>query len=133
MAAGNDYVNGGVGYPGCVSSAITVASSTDSARAERVSSFFSPLVDLLAPGETIVSSVPGGRYRALAGTSMAAAQVSGAWAALRSADPRASVSRVEQALEGTGRPLREADTRLVRPRIDVGRAAGALRGGAPAS
>jgi subtilisin family serine protease len=135
VATGNDYADDAVGYPGCVSSAIAVASSTDSARSERVSSFsnFSPLVDLVAPGETILSSVPGGRFRALSGTSMAAPHVAGAWAALKSADPRASVSRIEGLLESTGRPLRDAGARLTRPRLDVGRAAAALRGRVPTS
>lgn len=140
IASGNDGYDGAVSYPGCVSTAITVGASTDGGP-EEVAYFSnsSPLVDLLAPGETIRSAAPGGGFRTESGTSMATPHVAGAWAVLKSARGGASVSAVEQAFESTGRRLRDAGAGVTRPRLDVDDALQALRaaraagGAAPAS
>lgn len=71
--------------PGCVASAITVGATTDD---DQLSAFTNrgPLLDLLAPGTSIVSSVPGDGYASKNGTSMAAPHV-----VRRSRDPAAGV------------------------------------------
>ncbi|MFJ4435620.1 S8 family peptidase [Streptomyces sp. NPDC088923] len=78
VAAGNDGYADAVNAPGCVPSAITVGASTDD---DQLATFTNrgPLVDLLAPGTSIVSSLPGGKYGSMNGTSMATPHVTGAW------------------------------------------------------
>jgi hypothetical protein len=132
IAAGNNGFNSSVGSPGCISSAITVASSTK----QDVRSSFSnwgDLIDVVAPGSQIFSSyVSGGSntfYDSLSGTSMASPMVAGAWAALRSARPNATVSQIEAALESTGLPISSAG--FTKPRIRVDQALAALGGGGP--
>ena len=120
IAAGNEGSNVGVSNPACISTAIAVGSTTDFG-AEVVSSFSnsSALVDLLAPGQLITSSIPPSTFLELQGTSMAAPHVAGAFAALRSKYPTRSVFEIEQALVATGRQIIDPDNVLVRPRIDL--------------
>ena len=85
-----------------------------------------PQVDLLAPGVAINSSVPGGNFEAFNGTSMATPHVAGAFAALRSLAPRATVADIERALSATGVAVGD------RPRIAMLAAARALQAQATA-
>jgi subtilisin family serine protease len=88
-AAGND---GGpadrVGYPGKYPEVITVAATDIN---QYVASFSSrgPAVDVAAPGDNIVSSLPNGRYAEWDGTSMATPMAAGV-AALYVANARAA-------------------------------------------
>ena len=84
ISSGNSFFEDSTGAPGCISTAITVASST---KADARSSFSNtaPWVDLIAPGSDIFSSVPGGGFDSKSGTSMAAPTVAGAWAVMRDA------------------------------------------------
>jgi hypothetical protein len=68
-----------------------------------------PQLSLVAPGESILSSVPGGSYATLSGTSMAAPHVTGAWAVLKQHKPSASVDELLDALRSTGTAI--TDTR----------------------
>src|SRR5262249_43999595 len=81
----------------------------------------SPLLSLLAPGSSILSSVPGGSFDIYDGTSMAAPHVSGAWAILRQAMPSATLDQLLTLFQQTGVPI--TDTRygagLTKPRIAV--------------
>ena len=120
IASGNAGDPGGVSAPGCITSAITVAATTKS---DVISDFSTllPLVDLLAPGSSINSSVPGGRFEFFSGTSMATPHVAGAFAAIRSRLPDATVNAIETALKTTGRLVTDnrGGTPLVKPRIRV--------------
>jgi subtilisin family serine protease len=126
IASGNDGYTDSVSAPGCISSAITVGSSTDSSFgvADRVSSFSNSavMIDLLAPGQYIRSSVPGGGYSSWHGTSMATPHVAGAWALLMSATNTATVTEVEEALETTGTMITDTTNSLSKPRIWVNKA-----------
>ena len=129
IAAGNDSLNTEVGSPGCISGAITVASST---KADVRSSFsnWGSLIDVVAPGSSIYASYTNNGnigYASLNGTSMATPHVAGAWAALRSAVPNATVSQIETALENTG--LGITSSGVTKPRIRVDQALTALGGG----
>jgi len=85
-------------------------------------------LDLLAPGSAIESSVPGGAYGMMYGTSMAAPHVAGAWAALRQLEPDASVDQILDVLESSGRWIPDEDGGMHRPIIDVQLAADFLGG-----
>ena len=118
-AAGNDSVATGIAAPACISSAIGVGASTDTGDAVWVRSNAGPPMDLFAPGTNISSSVPGGGFSPATGTSMATPHVAGAFAALRQADPAASVSTLVGALTSTGVPLTDGRTGSVFPRLEV--------------
>jgi len=81
---------------------VAVAASDAGGALARISSFGSP-VDLVAPGDTIISTAMGGGYEWRTGTSMAAPMVAGAAALLRSAAPGADWRAIEAALLGSAR------------------------------
>ena len=59
-------------------------------------------VDLIAPGKCIMSTVPGGGYMYMSGTSMAAPTVTGAVALYKSSRPNATPAEVREALRYLG-------------------------------
>ncbi|MGQ3154645.1 S8 family serine peptidase [Neoaquamicrobium sediminum] len=127
VSAGNEAYDSSVGAPACISSVITVASSTKS-DARSWFSNWGPLIDLVAPGTSIYSSYVDrnhyGRFAYLSGTSMAAPHVTGAWATLRSAFPNATVDQILAALQSTGTNI--TNGKLAKKRINVNRARLAL-------
>ena len=120
IASGNNGSVSQIGKPSCISSAVSVGSTTDS---DQVSSFsnVAPILSLFAPGSSINSSVPGGGYSNFNGTSMATPHVAGAFAILKQAAPTASVTALLTALQQTGQPI--TDTRsggsVTKPRIRI--------------
>jgi subtilisin family serine protease len=64
-------------------------------------------LSLFAPGESITSSVPGGLFTALSGTSMAAPHVAAIAALLLSLDPTMNPTEVEYVLRRTARDTAE--------------------------
>ncbi|MGH9195209.1 MAG: S8 family peptidase, partial [Acidimicrobiia bacterium] len=125
-ATGNNGSLTSIGSPACISSAVSVASTT---KMDVVSSFsnVAPFLSLFAPGDDITSSVPGGSYSASSGTSMAAPHVAGGWAVLKQAAPSASVDSILSALQETG--LLVTDTRgsgVTKPRVGLNQALSAL-------
>jgi subtilisin family serine protease len=119
IASGNNGYLNGISSPGCISSAISVASTTKS---DQVSSFsnVAPFLSLFAPGSNIRSSLAGTTFGSLSGTSMATPHVAGAFAVLRQARPTASVTQLLGAMQSTGLPI--ADVLTTRPRLRVGQA-----------
>ncbi len=109
VASGNDGNGSAISSPACISSAISVGSIDKSNQVSYFSNVAS-FLSLFAPGEAMHSSVPGGGFADLSGTSMATPHVSGAWAIARQAAPAASVSAVLAAMRATGKPI--TDTRL---------------------
>src|SRR5262249_1562792 len=92
VASGNDTFIDGLCSPACFSSSVSVGSSGDGSLGtapDSISSFSnsSYFLNLLAPGQWIQSSVPGGGFLNKQGTSMAAPHVAGAWAVLKSKVP----------------------------------------------
>ncbi|MDH3890339.1 MAG: S8 family peptidase [candidate division Zixibacteria bacterium] len=59
--------------------------------------------NVTAPGVSIYSSVPGGSYQAMTGTSMAAPQVAGLVALMRQKNPSATVEQIKTAILSTAR------------------------------
>ena len=109
ISSGNDGFTDGIGTPGCVSTAIAVGSTT---KQDAISSFSnsSPMVELLAPGEAINSSVTGNGFGLKSGTSMAAPHVTGAWAILKQQSPSATVPQILTALSASGLSITDAQT-----------------------
>lgn len=120
-AAGNDGFTNAVSTPACLSNAISVGSVGD---ADAPSSFSNSadFLDLLAPGETIVSAADGGGTRVASGTSMATPHVTGAIAAIREAVPDATVDEIENALVLSGQPILDERNDVTTPRIRVDQA-----------
>ena len=127
ISAGNDSLEDAVGAPACISHAITV-SSVDRA-SDDVSPFSNSalMVDVLAPGERIVSAVPNGLFGRMSGTSMAAPHVAGAIALLRSINPYASVDYIEQHIKDYGIEVTDTANELTFPRLDVFAAGSEMR------
>ncbi len=101
IASGNESLKNAVGAPGCISTAVTVSSTTDS---DAISGFsnMSSTVDLLAIGSSVDSSVPGTGTANFNGTSMATPQVAGAFAALASLPTNPDIGAIELALVDHG-------------------------------
>ncbi|MGH6815905.1 MAG: S8 family peptidase [Hyphomicrobiaceae bacterium] len=118
ISSGNSGLSDSVGAPGCISTAITIGSTT---KTDTVSLFSnsSSLVDLLAPGSDIVSSVTGGGFRSLSGTSMAAPQVAGVFASLRSRNRTVTVAQALAALQTSGMAIADPRNSLIHRRINV--------------
>jgi uncharacterized repeat protein (TIGR01451 family) len=138
VSSGNNGSKDSISWPACISSAVSVGSTTQS---DGLSSFSNSasFLSLLAPGgeveSGIVSSVPGGGFDADWGTSMAAPHVAGAWALLKQKYPEASVDTILSALQGTGTPVTDTrglfgGTGITKPRINIADAATKLEPGA---
>ncbi|HXG70650.1 MAG TPA: S8 family serine peptidase [Gemmatimonadaceae bacterium] len=136
ISAGNGDRNGGftaaLSSPACISSAVSVGSTMDgsngAAPTDGVSAFSNSasFLSLLAPGQSINSSIPGGGFSNFQGTSMAAPHVAGAWALLKSRYPGATVSQVLDALSSTGLSVTDSKNGITKKRISVAEAMIAL-------
>ncbi len=119
IAAGNSGA-AAVANPGCISSAVTVGATTDD---DGIASFSNrgTLLDVLAPGVDITSSVPDDAWATLSGTSMAAPHVAGALALLRQHAPNLPTASLVQDLRSSGKPVTytSAGARVTTRRIDV--------------
>ncbi len=118
IASGNDGHTDGISSPACISTAISVGSTTKS---DIVSDFSNSanILHLLAPGSNINSSVLNGQFGSKSGTSMAAPHVAGAWAIMTQKNPNASVSQTLQAFQSTGTMITDSRNGLVKPRINI--------------
>lgn len=123
IASGNDGYTSSLSSPACISSAISVGSTNDGDAfpIDFVSNFSNSasILNLLAPGELIISSVPGGSYDNEQGTSMAAPMVAGAWAVMKQRFPTESVTQILTRLKYGGVQVLDSRNGLVKPRIKL--------------
>jgi hypothetical protein len=110
VASGNDFLTGRVGFPACVSSAVSVgASDLDDDLADFGNR--GPGLDLVAPGAREGNGavtglvIPGSPVTSWAGTSFAAPRVAGAFALLGRMFPKASVDQLTGFLREIGVPV----------------------------
>lgn len=104
VAAGNSGDNAEGYFPAGYAEPITVASINDSLQASDFSNYGSP-IDIAAPGEQVVSTVPDQQYEAYDGTSMATPFVAGAAALVKLTHPDWNVDQVRHALENTAKDI----------------------------
>lgn len=120
IASGNSSFTNGVGSPACISSAVTVGSTTKSDTVSSFSNSGEP-IDLLAPGSDITSSVTSSTtaFGVKSGTSMATPMVAGAWAVLKQHKPTATVAEIQTVLQNTGVSITDTRNNLTRKRISL--------------
>jgi subtilisin family serine protease len=104
VAAGNNNTNACSASPAGAVQAITVGATTVSVKDDNTDdarsdfSNWGPCVDILAPGTSVISSWPDGKYRSISGTSMASPHVAGVAAAYLGLHPTASPDDVRKYL-----------------------------------
>ena len=131
ISSGNNGFTDAICGAACMSSAISVGSTDDGSggtTADVVSEFSNSasILNLLAPGRAINSSVPGGGFEVLSGTSMAAPHVAGAFAVLKSKLPSLTVDQMLAALTTTGVLVVDSRNGLAKPRIQLDAALNSL-------
>ncbi len=138
VASGNEAHEDGISYPACASKAISVGGVYD-ANVGSVTWGGAPptcrdetttadqivchtnrdeILDLLAPGAFITSTIPGG-FDTYGGTSMAAPHVAGVAALLLEADSGLTPTQLRDILKDTGVSILDSETSLTFPRIDA--------------
>jgi len=117
VASGNDGSKIALGVPACTSNAVSVGATNKSTDAIATFSNSNQQLSLLAPGVSINSSVPGGGFASLSGTSMATPHVAGAFAVVRQQHPSWSVADIAGVLRATGLPLSDPGNGVSTPRI----------------
>jgi subtilisin family serine protease len=102
IAAGNNGYDNMISTPGCISSAVTVGATNDD---DSVASYSNRgrLLDVLAPGTSITSSVPDDAWDTYNGTSMATPHVVGTLALMRQHSPWRSIASLVADLKSTGK------------------------------
>ena len=127
-AAGNDGNNNDgrmAAYPASYDSPsiIAVAATDRFDELAGFSNYGARSVDVGAPGVGILSTVPGGEYAVLEGTSMAAPHVAGAVALVAAANPGASAATIRQTILATAERLPSLRGQVATGgRLDVGAA-----------
>jgi hypothetical protein len=124
IASGNSSFRDGMGAPACISTSVSVGATDDS---DNVASFsnVASFLDIYAPGVSIESSTVPNAYSFYNGTSMSTPHVAGAFAAMRSRFPTASIATLESIMKSTGTPVndnRSGGTVTNIPRLDIGAA-----------
>jgi thermitase len=127
FAAGNDGTSNDAApeYPAAFTNTniISVAAVTTTGALASFSNYGVKSVDLGAPGDGILSTYLGSKYKVLSGTSMAAPIVAAAAAMLRSRDAHLSYGQIRSALLSSTRPDPALAGKVAHPGVvDVGSA-----------
>ena len=121
VSSGNDSHPHGLSEPACVPGVVSVGNvnSSDQVASDSNSSSY---LSLLAPGDPVRSSVPGGGFAFMRGTSMAAPHVTGAFALMKQAHANAGVSEIVARMRQTGKPVFDPKAGRTTPRLNIDRA-----------
>lgn len=136
FAAGNDSNNNDKrpAYPASydLPNIVAVAATDRNDRLASFSNYGATSVDLGAPGVDIFSTVPGGKYRSLSGTSMACPHVTGATGLLLSQEPTLTNEQLKELLLGTTDKVAALEGKTVTGgRLNVNNALEKLTGAEP--
>ena len=119
IASGNEYHSNGISYPGCSPNATSVGATDDF---DVIAGFTNtgPILDVLAPGVNIYSTIIGNSYGTKSGTSMATPHVAGAATLLRQYDNNLMPDEIKSLLKNNpGKYVTDPDNGLVFPRINI--------------
>lgn len=118
VAAGNEGLKNEIAFPACLNEAIAVGATTIS---NNIADFSNSnnLLDILAPGVGITSSLIGGGSITQTGTSAATPIAAGVAALMLEANPTLTPTLIETIMENTGVPVADAINGLTFPRIDA--------------
>ncbi|WP_312878529.1 S8 family peptidase [Lentzea indica] len=94
-----------------VSGVVSVASITSTNGKSSFSNYGTEKIHVAAPGDSVYSTVPGGRYGSKSGTSMASPHVAGVAALLKSANPTATPAQLRGLLATQADDLSCTDSR----------------------
>ncbi len=127
-ASGNNAEDSGMSSPACVPGVVSVGAVDGEDRVAFFSNA-SPLLDVVAPGTDVVSTLPDaqagqlcgfvGGQRVCGGTSAAAPHVAGTAALLIASAPGSSAEQVEDAIRDTGLQVLDLRNGRVYPRVDA--------------
>ena len=131
VASGNEKYTDSLASPACISTAVSVGATLDTANTVATYSNSASFLSLLAPGSGITSAVPGAGYETKTGTSMASPHVAGAWAIAKQKSPSASVQTILSVLQATGVNVTDTRNSIVKSRIAIDRAVPLLAPNAP--
>jgi subtilisin len=141
VSSGNDGKPYDISFPACIPEAISVGATTTTVTDPNATTPITAVVsiatfsnggrslDLLAPGQDIVVpyfAVDPTGTKGISGTSFSAPLVAGAWAALKSHKPNASVNEILQVLQNTGQGVVDFRNATIKSEIRVDRAHSAL-------
>ena len=118
-ASGNNGNLTSLALPSCMESVVAVGSIQDTIPGN-ISAFsnLSPLLDILAPGEAIISSGQGGGTATISGTSQATPHIAGAICLMLEANPALSPEQLVDTLLATGIDVLDNRSGLTFPRLD---------------
>lgn len=117
LAAGNQNILAGIDPFARSTKALIVSAYAGEKDVKADFSNYGEYSTISAPGVNIYSSVPGGKFGYLQGTSMAAPIVAGAVALLRSANPNMKPQDIIKALVKTAKPLQS--NRYIGPLLQI--------------
>lgn len=122
VAMGNDNSER-PSYPAATAGTMAVGSTTSSDTRSSFSNF-GKHISVGAPGSDILSTVPGGKYKVLSGTSMATPHTAGLCALVKSRFPEFTADQIRAQVEKTADDLGDAgfDKYFGNGRINAGRA-----------
>ncbi|GHH54070.1 S8 family peptidase [Lentzea cavernae] len=103
--------NACLSVPTEVSGVVSVASISSNNAKSSFSNFGTDKIHVAAPGDSVYSTVPGGRYSSMSGTSMASPHVAGVAALLKSANPTATPAQLRTLLATQADDLSCTDSR----------------------
>ncbi|MEE3199378.1 MAG: S8 family serine peptidase [Planctomycetota bacterium] len=118
-ASGNNGSDNSLALPSCMNEVISVGSTLDTSPGT-ISTFTnrSARLDILAPGENIVSTGNTGGNAAISGTSQATPHISGAICLMLEANPGLTADQVIATLLATGTEVNDEVSGLSFPRVD---------------